>query len=61
MSIYDLAYQFISLLLGDMVNTGRGALVAEYFGYLIIGITIYLLVKFAIWLVTFPIDYFKNR
>lgn len=54
MTIYQIAVDFISLLLGTIAETPRGALVAEYFGYIVVAITIVLLVKIAIWLITYP-------
>lgn len=54
MTIYQLAVDFISFLLGTIAETPRGALVAEYFGYIVVAITIILLVKLAIWLITYP-------
>lgn len=61
MTIFNLGYDFIALLIGDMVNTARGALVAEYFGYIVVGITVFLLVKIAIWLISYPINLFKGK
>ena len=61
MTIYSLAVDFISLLLGTMAETPRGALVAEYFGYIVVGITIVLLIKIAIWLITYPFKGWLQR
>ena len=62
MTIYSLAVDFINTLLGaDIAATARGALVAEYFGYLVVGIVIFLLVKVAVWLVSYPINAFKKQ
>lgn len=61
MTIYQIAYNFIVSLMGaDIAETARGALIAEYFGYAIIGLTIYLLVRFAVWLLLYPIKQFKE-
>lgn len=62
MTIYQIAVNFITTLIGaDIAATARGALVAEYFGYLVVGITIYLLIKVAIWLLSIPVIAFKNK
>lgn len=62
MTIYSLAVDFINTLLGaDIAATARGALVAEYFGYLVVGIVIFLLVKIAVWLVSYPINAFRKQ
>ncbi|MBO5870016.1 MAG: hypothetical protein J6Q89_04630 [Clostridia bacterium] len=62
MTIYSLAVDFINTLLGaDIAATARGALVAEYFGYLVVGIVIFLLVKVAVWLVSYPINVFRKQ
>ena len=62
MTIYSLAVDFINTLLGaDIAATARGALVAEYFGYFVVGITIFLLVKIAVWLVSYPVNAFRNK
>lgn len=62
MTIYSLAVDFITTLLGaDIANSARGALVAEYFGYFVVGIVIYLLVKIAVWLVSYPVNAFKKQ
>ena len=53
MSIYSIAVDFFNLLLGNQIaETTRGALFAEYFGYFICGLTIYLLIKSVITLIS---------
>lgn len=62
MTIYSLAVDFITTLIGsDIASTARGALVAEYFGYIVVGITIVMLIKVALWLVSYPINSFRNK
>lgn len=61
MTIFSIARDFFIALIGsDIAETARGALFADYFGYVIVGLTIYLLVRFAVWLLLYPIKQFKD-
>lgn len=62
MTIYSIAVDFITTLLGvDIASTARGALFVEYFGYFVIAITIYLLVKFFLWMIIYPINLYRGK
>lgn len=60
MTIYTLAVDFFNMLVGDIAQTPRGQLVGEYFGYIVCGLTIYLLVQVATFFISYPFKLFKK-
>ena len=62
MTIYQIAVDFLTTLIGtDIASTARGALVTEYFGYIVVGITVFMLIRVALWLLSIPVKAFKDR
>lgn len=60
MTLYQLAFDFLATLLGEVAQTARGQLVCEYFGYIVIGIVVALLVKVAMTFILYPISLLKK-